>query len=50
MNCYLPLKNLILEHEPKLGAPDFMMIITGTDMAYTTDNNILVVPIGCLKN
>lgn len=46
----ITLKNLILEHEPKLGAPDFMMIITGTDMAYTTDNNILVVPIGCLKN
>lgn len=46
----ITLKNLILEHEPKLGAPEFMMIITGTDMAYTTDNDILVVPIGCLKN
>ena len=44
------LKNLILEGEPNLGPPEFMMIITGTDMAYTTDNDILVVPIGCLKN
>lgn len=44
------LKKLILDNEPKLGPPEFMMIITGTDMAYTTDNDILVVPIGCLKN
>ena len=44
------LKNLILDGEPKLGPPEFMMIITGTNMAYTTDSGILVVPIGCLKN
>ena len=44
------LKNLILENEPKLGQPEFMMVITGTDMAYTTDDGILIVPIGCLKN
>ena len=46
----IKLRNLILEKQPKLGAPEFMMIITGTDIAYTTNNGVLVVPIGCLKN
>lgn len=46
----LNLKNLIMEKEPKLGVPKFLMVITGTDMAYTTEKGILVVPIGCLKN
>ncbi len=46
----LELKKLILEKEPKIGAPAFMMVITGTDLAYTTEQGILVVPIGCLKN
>ena len=44
------LKKLILKNEPKLGSPEFLMIITGTDMAYTTENGVLVVPIGCLKD
>lgn len=44
------LKKLILENEPKLGEPEFVMVITGTDMAYTTENGVLVVPIGCLKD
>lgn len=46
----LTLKKLILENEPKIGEPEFLMVITGTDMAYTTENGVLVVPIGCLKN
>lgn len=46
----ITLKNLIKENEPKFGDPEFLMIITGTDMAYTTENGILIVPIGCLKN
>ena len=46
----LTLKDLILKNEQSLGKPEFLMIITGTDMAYTTENNVLVVPIGCLKN
>lgn len=46
----LTLKKLIMDNEPKLGEPEFLMVITGTDMAYTTDAGILVVPIGCLKN
>lgn len=43
------LKNLIKENK-KIPEPLFSMIITGTDMAYTTENGILVVPIGCLKD
>ena len=46
----LALRKLILDNETKIGEPEFMMVITGTDMAYTTENGILVVPIGCLKN
>lgn len=46
----LTLKKLILQNEPKLGEPEFLMVITGTDMAYTTENGVLVVPIGCLKD
>jgi len=46
----LTLKNLILQNEPKLGNPEFLMVITGTDMAYTTENDVLIVPIGCLKD
>lgn len=46
----ITLKNLILKNEPKIGSPEFLMIITGTDMAYTTEKGVLVVPIGCLKN
>ena len=44
------LRNLIAENEPKLGLPAFSMIITGTDLAYTTESGVLVVPIGCLKD
>lgn len=44
------LKKLIKESGKKIPEPKFLMIITGTDMAYTTENGILVVPIGCLKD
>ena len=46
----LKLKRLITENEPKLGTPEFLMIVTGTEMAYTTESGIFVVPIGCLKH
>ena len=45
----LKLQWLIKENK-ELRAPDFMMIITNTKYAYTTENWILVVPIWCLKN
>ena len=46
----LELKRIILENEPKLGEPEFMMVVTAGDMAYTTESGVLVVPIGCLKD
>jgi len=48
-NNLLKLKNLIKTNQPSLGEPEFLMVITGTDMAYTTESDVLVVPIGCLK-
>ena len=44
------LETLIKESNTKIPEPSFKMIITGTDMAYTTETGVLVVPIGCLKN
>ena len=46
----LKLKKLIAENELSLGSPEFLMVITGTDLAYTTENGVLVVPIGCLRH
>lgn len=46
----LELERLILQNEPRIGKPAFMMIITGTDIAYVEENGIMVVPIGCLKD
>lgn len=46
----LELKKLIDESDDIKIKPNLLMIITGTDMAYVTENDILVVPIGCLKN
>lgn len=46
----LTLNKLILESSQNLKQPEFLMIITGTDMAYTTEKGVLVVPIGCLKD
>ena len=33
----------------KMGKPSFLMVITGGEFAYTRDDGVLVVPIGCLK-
>ena len=46
----MKLKETIMNNQPRLGEPEFMMIIVNEQMAYTTKNGILVVPIGCLKN
>lgn len=45
----LELEKLINNNE-HLNKPEFMMVITGTTMAYTLPTGIMVVPIGCLKN
>jgi len=47
------LKELIIEKNKKkktVKEPDFMMVITGGDMAYTTTDGIYVVPVGCLRD
>ena len=45
----LELKKLIATNE-LLKAPSFMMIVTGTNLAYTLPSGVMVVPIGCLKD
>jgi len=30
--------------------PKFLMVVTGSDLAYTTKEGVLIVPIGCLKD
>jgi predicted AAA+ superfamily ATPase len=30
--------------------PRFLMVVTGSDMAYTTKEGVLIVPVGCLKD
>ena len=34
----------------KMREPSFLMILTGTEIAYRRDDGVLVIPIGCLKN
>lgn len=34
----------------KMKEPSFLMILTGTEIAYQRDDGVFVVPIGCLKN
>ena len=46
----ITLRDLIVKNQPKIGKPEFLMVITGTNMAYTTESGVMVVPIGCLKN
>ena len=46
----LTLEKLIVDSDCNLKKPEFLMIITGTEMAYTTEDGVLVVPIGCLKD
>ena len=34
----------------KMRPPSFLMILTGTEVAYRREDGVLVVPVGCLKN
>jgi hypothetical protein len=38
------------ENQAKLREPDFLMILTGADMAYRRKDGVYVVPIGCLRD
>lgn len=42
--------NELIDSNERLSNSDFMMIITGTNMAYTLPSGVMVVPIGCLKD
>jgi len=51
----LEMKRLIAEHNKdasqiKLRAPDLMIVLTGGELAYTRQDGVMVVPIGCLKD
>ena len=51
----LKIKELIQQYNVKekqvpLREPDLLMIITGGNMAYTRQDGVKVIPIGCLKN
>lgn len=34
----------------KMREPSFLMILTGTELAYRREDGVLVVPIGCLRD
>lgn len=42
------LRDKIRKNEKK--EPKFLMVVTGSDIAYTTKEGVLVVPVGCLKD
>jgi hypothetical protein len=51
----LEIKKLIVEKntaekQSKLREPDLLIILTGGEIAYTRDDGVKVVPIGCLKD
>ena len=49
-NHLLQLKKLIDESADIKIKPSLLMIIMGIDMAYVTENGVLVIPICCLKD
>ncbi len=44
----IELKNKI--NTTKMKEPSFLLIVTGTEVAYRRDDGVFVVPLGCLKN
>jgi predicted AAA+ superfamily ATPase len=44
----IALKNKV--NTDKMREPSFLMILTGTELAYKRDDGVLVVPLGCLKD
>lgn len=44
----IELKNKV--NTEKMQEPSFLMILTGTEVAYRREDGVLVVPLGCLKN
>ena len=51
----LELKNLVeqqnkQERQMPLRLPDLMIVLTGGNMAYTRDDGVKIIPLGCLKD
>ncbi|MDE7374719.1 MAG: AAA family ATPase, partial [Odoribacter sp.] len=51
----LKLKQLIQtkneeEQQTPLRLPDLLIVLTGGELAYTREDGVKVIPIGCLKN
>ena len=44
----IELRDKIIANNKK--EPKFLMVITGSDIAYTTKEGVLIVPVGCLKD
>ena len=44
----LKLKNTV--NASKMLEPSFLMVLTGTELAYRRKDGVLIVPVGCLKD
>lgn len=44
------IKKVNEEKRAKLREPEFVAVITGGEMAYTRNDGVKIIPIGCLKN
>lgn len=43
------IKNSVINKKIDLEEPSFLAVITGGEMAYTRDDGVKVIPIGCLR-
>ncbi len=51
----LQLKELILQHNKdqkssKLREPDLLIVITGGELAYSRNDGVKIIPIGCMRD
>lgn len=45
--CLTKLRNTV--NTDKMREPSFLMVLTGTELAYRRKDGVYIVPIGCLK-
>ncbi len=50
LSSYAPRIEIIKVNTEKMKEPSFLMILTGTEIAYRRNDGVFVVPIGCLKD
>ena len=41
--------NKLIESNPKIRKPSFLAVLTGSQVAYTREDGVKVIPIGCLR-